>query len=107
MQFGGEAMSVMTTQYTTENILNALGYADPLDAARQQARMILLGRQARYEALVHQLEHKWGRTLIEMRAQYSVAGAEDAASDDDYLDWQWYTDAIAAIRSQLDALAKG
>ena len=100
-------MPVMTTHYTTESILTALGYPDPLDAARQQGRMILLGRLARYEALVQQLERKWGRTLGEMRTRYAVAGEEDSASDDDYLDWQWYTDAIAAIQGQLHALVEG
>jgi len=38
--------------YTIESILAALGYPDPLTAARQQARMILLGCLARYQAAI-------------------------------------------------------
>jgi hypothetical protein len=68
--------------------------------------MILLGRLARYQALTQQLERKWGRSLAEMRVRYAVQGQEDVASDDDYLDWQWYADAIVTIQSQLEALAR-
>ncbi|MCX7670445.1 MAG: hypothetical protein N2439_10275 [Anaerolineae bacterium] len=90
--------------YTTERILASLGYSDPLEAARQHARMILLGRQARYEAVIRQLEAKWGCTLETLRARYHQTGQEDFAADDDYLQWQWYADARAQIEKQLAAL---
>jgi hypothetical protein len=48
--------------YTTGSVLAALGYPDPLVAARQQARMILLGRLARYQAAIQQLESQWERS---------------------------------------------
>jgi len=56
-------MDISVKSYTTESILATLGYPDPLIAARQHARMILLGRLARYQAAIHQLEVKWGCTL--------------------------------------------
>ncbi len=92
--------------YTTERILASLGYPDPLDAARQHARMILLGRQARYQAIIRQLEAKWGCTLEALRSRYYQLGQEDFAADDDYLQWQWYVDASAQIEEQLAALAQ-
>jgi hypothetical protein len=95
-----------TTVYTTENILTTLGYPDPLVAARQHARMILLGRQARYQALLRGLEARWGCTLDELRARYFALGSEDFAADDDYVQWQWYADAAQAIEAQLTALAR-
>ena len=52
-------MKASTRTYTTEDILASLGYPDPLVAARQQARMILLGRLARYQAGIGQMEAKW------------------------------------------------
>lgn len=58
----------MTTSYTTESILISLGYADPLEAAPEQARMILLGRLTRYEARVLALKTQWGCTLTDMAA---------------------------------------
>ena len=48
-------MQTSTKSYTTGSVLAALGYPDPLVAARQQARMILLGRLARYQAAIQQL----------------------------------------------------
>jgi hypothetical protein len=63
--------------YTVKGILASLGYSDPLVAARQHARMILLGRLARYQAAVHQLEAKWGCSLEELRTRYTVFGDED------------------------------
>lgn len=90
--------------YTTESILAALGYADPLIAARQQARMILLGRLARYQAEIRRIENKRGESLAELRAHYEVRNQEDFAADDAYLDWQWYQDAIDAIEAQLAIL---
>ena len=96
----------MTMQsYTTENILAALGYPDPLIAARQQARMILLGRLARYQAAIRQIENLWGETLAEARAHYMAENREDFAADDAYLDWQWYHDAIEAIEAQLAVIS--
>lgn len=94
----------MSAAYTTESVLTALGYADPLAAARQQARMILLGRQARYQAAIQQLESRWETSLAEMRGQYLTVGTEDFAADDDYLRWQWYSDALAAVQAQLAAV---
>ena len=98
-------MQVLTPTYTTEGILTALGYPDPLVAARQQARMMLLGRLARYQTLVQQFERRWGCTLDEMRMRYELEGQEDFKADDDYLDWQWYADALEAVQSQLMTLA--
>ncbi len=99
-------METSAKSYTTESILATLGYPDPLVAARQQARMILLGRLARYQAAIQQLEAKWGCTLEEMRARYTAQGNEDFAADDDYLQWQWYTDAVEMINAQLAAISE-
>lgn len=93
------------TNYTVDSILQSLGYGDPMKAARQQARMILLGRQARYQAEIQQLESKWGLTLAQMRQKYEQENAEDFLADDDYMQWQWYADAVSAIDSQLKVLA--
>ena len=46
------------SDYTVDSILKSLGYTDPVVAARQQARMILLGRLARYQAAVQALQSK-------------------------------------------------
>ena len=99
-------MSTPFQSYTTESILASLGYPDPLAAARQHARMILLGRLARYQAAIRQLEVKWGCTLEELRARYTAHGSEDFAADDDYLQWQWYADAIETVNAQLAALSE-
>lgn len=99
-------MQTSTKSYTTESVLTALGYPDPLVAARQQARMILLGRLARYQAAIRQLEAKWGCTLEELRARYTAQGSEDFAADDDYLQWQWYADAIENVKAQLAAISE-
>ena len=56
--------------------MTALGYPDTLAAARQQARMMLLGRLARYQALVQQFERRWGCTLDDMRARYNLENQE-------------------------------
>lgn len=90
--------------YTTETILKSLGYADPMDAARQQARMILLGRLAHYRSELQQLERKWKRPLTEMRQQYKSTAQENSDLDDDYVMWQWYSDAIAQVESQLSVV---
>jgi hypothetical protein len=87
--------------YTTESILAALGYPDPLLAARQQARMILLGRLARYQAAIRQIENLRGESLAELRVHYMAENREDFAADDAYLDWQWYHDAIETVEAQL------
>ncbi len=92
------------SDYTVDSILKSLGYTDPVVAARQQARMILLGRLARYQAAVQALQSKWGISLAQMRARYETVGSEDFAADDDYMQWQWYEDSITAIESQLEVL---
>lgn len=74
-------------------------------AARQQARMILLGKKARYQAEIQQLESKWGLSLAQMQQKYQQVGVEDFIADDDYIQWQWYADAVAAIDEQLEVLA--
>ena len=99
-------MSASVKSYTTEGILASLGYPDPLVAARQHARMILLGRLARYQAAIRQLEVKWGCTLEELRARYIAHGSEDFEADDDYLQWQWYADAVETVNAQLAALSE-
>lgn len=99
-------MPISVKPYTTESILASLGYPDPLIAARQHARMILLGRLARYQAAIRQLEAKWGCTLEELRTRYTAQGSEDFEADDDYLQWQWYADAIETVNAQLAALTE-
>lgn len=98
-------MQSSTKSYTAESILTALGYPDPLVAARQQARMILLGRLARYQAAVRQLENRWGCSLAELHARYMAQDQEDFAADDDYLEWQWYNDAIEIVKAQLAVIS--
>ena len=97
-------MGASTRFHTVQGILASLGYPDPMTAARQQARMILLGRKSRYQALICRFEAKWGYTLEQLRARYMARGIEDASADDDYLDWQWYADAVATIDDQLAIL---
>ncbi len=91
--------------YTTESILTSLGYADPLIAARQQARMILLGRLARYQAAIKQLESRQNFSLAELRERYETQNQEDFSVDNDYLEWQWYSDAIEKVKTQLAVIA--
>ena len=97
-------MEIPAQSYTTESVLTSLGYADPLVAARQQARMILLGRRSRYQTAIQQFEAEWRCSLEEMRARYHAEGTEDFVVDDDYLQWQWYSDALEIVNSQLDAI---
>jgi len=97
----------MTTTYTVNTILESLGYADPMLAARQQARMQLLGRLARYQAHLQEFEQKWGVSLTEMRRRYERHNSEDFAVDDDYLQWQWYAEAAKTIESQLEIINAG
>ena len=99
-------MHTPVKSYTTESILATLGYPDPLVAARQHARMILLGRLARYQAAVRELEAKWDCTLEDLRARYTTQGSEDFAADDDYLQWQWYADAVETVNAQLTAISE-
>jgi len=94
------------TVYTTEKVLASLGYADPMDAARHQARMILLGRRARYEARIRSLASKWGCSVSDMRARYELQGQEDFEADDDYVQWQWYVDALSVLDAQIAALSQ-
>lgn len=91
--------------YTTDEVLRQLGYPNTLAAAQQQARMMLLGRLARYQAEIKQLEVKWGSTLKDMRERYTAVGAENFLADDDYIQWQWYTDAIESVNAQLEAVS--
>lgn len=93
-----------STHYTIDNIFKSLGYIDPMVAARQQARMVLLGRQARYQAEIQLMESKWG-TFAQLQQKYQQVGMEDFAADDAYLEWKWYADAAATIDAQLDTLA--
>ena len=92
--------------YTTQEVLTSLGYPDPLVATRQQARMIPLGRMARYQAAIQRLKGRWKFALDDMRARYTAEGDEDFAADDDYLEWQWYADAMKVVENQLAALLK-
>lgn len=92
--------------YTTEEILTSLGYPDPLMAARQQARMILLGRRAHYQAVIAELEARCHCTIKEMRARYLAPNIEEPSADDDYVEWQWYIEALAIVDAQLAVLAE-
>jgi hypothetical protein len=99
-------METSAQLHTIEGILASLGYSDPMAAARQHARMILLGRLARYQAAIQELEARWDCTLEELRERYVARGSEDFQADDDYLQWQWYADAIQTISSQLAAISE-
>jgi hypothetical protein len=99
-------MNTSIKSYTTESILISLGYPDPLVAARQHARMILLGRLARYQAAIRRLEAKWDCTLEDLRARYTALGSEDFEADDDYLQWQWYADAVETVNAQLAVVSE-
>jgi hypothetical protein len=90
--------------HTVETILQSLGYPDPVTAARQQARMILLGRLARYQAARQQVASRWDMTPAQMKQQYEQEEQENFDLDDDYVQWQWYSDAIAAVEDQLAVL---
>jgi len=99
-------MQTPARSYTAQDVFSALGYADPMLAARQQARMLLLGRLAHYETETQTLQAKWHCTLDEMRARYEAVGAEDFESDDDYQQWQWFADAITTVQAQLNAVSE-
>lgn len=43
-------MRTASQSHTADSIFTSLGYPDPMVAARQQARVILLGRKSRYQA---------------------------------------------------------
>lgn len=98
-------MPATMTSYTTESILATLGYPNPLAAARQQARMMLLGRLTRYQATIQQFEQARGCTLEEMRSRYELQGQENFEADDDYLEWQWVADAVETIQVQLATIS--
>lgn len=97
-------MQTLAITNSAQDVFTALGYPDPLDAARQQARMILLGRLARYESRIKQIEARRG-SLENLRTQYLAQGREDFAADDAYLQWQWYEDAIEIVKAQLEIIA--
>ncbi len=99
-------MHTLAKSYTTESVLTSLGYPDPLVAARQHARMMLLGRLARYQAAIRELEVKWGGTLEDLRARYTAQGSEDFEADDDYLQWQWCADAVETVNAQLAVISE-
>jgi hypothetical protein len=99
-------MQASTPTYTTEGILVSLGYPNLLAAARQQARMILLGRLARYQAAIQQLQTRWNCKLEDLRDRYTAQDSEDVTADDDYLQWQWYADAIETINAQLAVISE-
>jgi len=40
-----------------------------------------------------------------MRARYTVEGQEDFETDDDYVQWQWYMDALSALDAQIAAIS--
>jgi hypothetical protein len=69
-------------------------------------QVILLGRLAHYQAATQQLEARWNCTLEELRTRYTAPGSEDFAADDDYLQWQWYADAIKTVNAQLAAISE-
>jgi len=94
-----------TATTTPEEILASLGYEDPMAAARQQARMILLGRRAHYEAEMKRLEEKWQSNMEELISRYDAVGEENFELDDDILSWRWYAEAIERIDNQLAILS--
>lgn len=67
--------------------------------------MILLGRLARYQAAIHQIEQRRGESLAELRVRYTTEDHEDFAADDAYLDWKWYYDAIETVEAQLAVIS--
>lgn len=87
--------------YQVERILSDLGFPDPLLAARQHARMILIGRLARYEAAMQHLASLWPGSIEDLQHAYQRQGQEDFAADDTYLEWKWYADAAEAVKAQL------
>ncbi|HOU15644.1 MAG TPA: hypothetical protein PKZ84_21275 [Anaerolineae bacterium] len=36
-----------------------------------------------------------------MRARYMLDGQEDFEADDDYVQWQWYLDALSTLDAQI------
>jgi len=99
-------MAVATQLYTSQTILASLGYANPMRAAHEHAYMMLLGRLARYQLMVQQLAAPWGCSLEELRQRYELQGTEDFAADDDYIEWQWYDEAIKVVQAQLAVILK-
>lgn len=93
--------------YRIDQILSDLGYPDPLQAACQHARMILIGRLARYEAAMQQLASRWPEGIEDLQNLYERQGHEDFAADDAYLEWKWYAEAVEAVQAQLAILTVG
>jgi len=52
------------------------------------------------------LEAKWDCTLEDLRARYIALGSEDFEADDDYLQWQWYADAVETVNAQLAVISE-
>jgi hypothetical protein len=67
--------------------------------------MILLGRLARYQAHIQQLENFWDCTLDDLRIRYESQGNEDFEVDDAYLEWQWHDEAIDIVKAQLQVIS--
>lgn len=99
-------MTVATQLYTPQTILTSLGYADPMRAAHEHAYIMLLGRLARYQAMIQQLTSRWDCPLEELRERYELQGTEDFRADDDYVEWQWYDEAIKVVQAQLAVILK-
>ena len=90
---------------TVDCMLSSLGYSNPMDAARQQARMMLLGRFSRFQAIIQQIESRSTVSFEKMYESYLAQGNENWEQDEDFLEWQWYRDAIETIKGQLTILA--
>lgn len=90
--------------YTPETILTSLGFADPMMAARQQARLMLLGRLVRYQVNIQQLEKHWGCSLADLQLGYEAQ--EEFGLDDAYLEWKWYADGISMVKEQLRVISE-
>jgi hypothetical protein len=103
---GDRWMENHAKSYTTESVLTALGYPDPMAAARQQALMILLGRKAHYQASIQQIQAQRDCTLEELRSRYEAQDIEDFEVDDDYLEWRWYLEALETVEAQLAAITE-
>ncbi len=78
----------------------------PTTRIQRELRRIPPYDRARYQAAIQQLETRRGCTLEELRARYTAQGSEDFAADDDYLQWQWYADAVETVKAQLAAISE-
>ncbi len=61
----------------------------------------LMGQMAHYQSEIELFESKWKCSLEELETRYNLKGSEDFESDDDYLQWQWYHEAVQAIKPQI------